>query len=785
LRGKCKKKTVKKFCELKKKTREKKQKLKGKLKESHTQVSGPFFHLNSDSVWKMKKTSIFGSLLNSIAKKSNNKTTDHTPGQYVIAPPSSGTSTDDRDRTEISPPPDIDARRFFANLDALKLASAAAKETPAKRRAPRVPLRRSLSNSELGGNAQVDDDSVITQSAILATSNTSDLLAKNSSTSARSAESAKNIATTAENKTTKGEQVNINEFDPFAPREEEELAKRPIAQPAAANRVSFAPKDFYLDDGLSRQNLDWGKIFEDPEDSNLTLPEDEADFSGVLGGRLAEPLIDIQTKRSQSTEIRYNEPRRAATFVTNGPPYPVLPQASTRNTQGEVIPFNQGPTNTAPIPRPRSLFNMNDTGRMVRDAAKRLPAVKSERGSFIRFLAAAELEEKRLRDIFIQDVHAESEFVLALLSKLDGQLYELIGLSPPSTYDEFRRTIVKGTTFIRPRALVEAEARVSIQQPTESPLGYLLRMENLRKEYIIATSLDGTSRALQATMLKAFDDHLVYWVPNAITDQTIGGQMRSRTFTSLQQMRNYLELERDRIASVEFVINQTQPKPAQSRNVFLAEFRPDPDSFSKEEVNRFIAEAMRTRREVEKPGTFTEGGTVMTELARAIAETIKEEFKAETNRRAAAWKERRTPPPARRVNFQNDLSAGNDWDGRNYSQNTGREMNFQNEWSNGNNWNGRNYGQNTNRRQNGSSNYRGSQNNNGYRARQWDNRGQILHSFTSHKPPTQKFKKKKDKSANSQPRKSPNSRVHISDSLSLGFSLSHSGFRSLMTCTVF
>lgn len=192
---------------------------------------------------------------------------------------------------------------------------------------------------------------------------------------------------------------------------------------------------------------------------------------------------------------------------------------------------------------------MDRQAKAVRQAAANFPSARDNKDSFLRFINVAEMEHLSQANNFQGNNALEELFVRCLLQKLEGKLYQAVSATTPATFADFRRALLRSTNHIRPIAVIESEAKTYLQRPNESALG---RLEALRKEFGFAIKLRTPTQAEVARLLAQLDADVLIWAPNAITDQMLGLQCRQAQLNSLQRMKEFIELERDRLATVRF-----------------------------------------------------------------------------------------------------------------------------------------------------------------------------------------------------------------------------------------
>lgn len=194
-----------------------------------------------------------------------------------------------------------------------------------------------------------------------------------------------------------------------------------------------------------------------------------------------------------------------------------------------------------------------DAEKMIRTAVNSLPRSGTDKDSFLNFIFSTELEYNSLGHLFDSHKEREALFVRCLLHKVDGTAKSILTNNLPRDFREFLKTLIRSTNFIRPHNIIEHEIQSTMQNcPIETPLGYIHRLENLRREHDLALSKDCSDPVKMEAARVVFNQQLLNWAPNGIKDIEAGLLVRQRKFNDLNQLKAVLEAERDRTANIEF-----------------------------------------------------------------------------------------------------------------------------------------------------------------------------------------------------------------------------------------
>lgn len=101
--------------------------------------------------------------------------------------------------------------------------------------------------------------------------------------------------------------------------------------------------------------------------------------------------------------------------------------------------------------------NMGDE-KLIRSAIANLPSVTEDRSSFLRFLNACEREYQTLRARLDRNRTLMQIFVNGITARLPEMIFDTMVNETPGTFQEFLRTVLKATNFVRPRTIIEASA---------------------------------------------------------------------------------------------------------------------------------------------------------------------------------------------------------------------------------------------------------------------------------------------------------------------------------------
>lgn len=193
----------------------------------------------------------------------------------------------------------------------------------------------------------------------------------------------------------------------------------------------------------------------------------------------------------------------------------------------------------------RIMDNTFQFQRMIRSAIAALPTATNSKPQFLKFLVCADSEYASFRNVLHSSAMMMRVFVKGLLSKLDEPLFSIVSNSVPEDYSEFRRTLIRGTSFVRPRQVIETEARSMMQLPGESTLQYFYKVENLLTEYRIAAEMEEIPHAAKSAMYDMFQKELLKWLPNGLASP-LNHIAKYQVFESFQEFKEFLQKEKER-----------------------------------------------------------------------------------------------------------------------------------------------------------------------------------------------------------------------------------------------
>lgn len=233
------------------------------------------------------------------------------------------------------------------------------------------------------------------------------------------------------------------------------------------------------------------------------------------------------------------------------------------------------------------LGNMSNTSEnIVRNAANNLPAMSHDKASFLRFLLAAEMQYKSLRPHFNNNPELEQAYVSSLILKVDESLFEKICPQSPITFADFYGALIKNSNHVRTAVAVDVEARGTPQFTTETPLGYAYRLENLRKEYMLALKKQNFSEHEQTAALNSFNRSMVAWAPEGLSDQNLKFLAKQARCETLQDFKEFLQDQQNNDNSLS-VIKQLHAfrTPAAATAMFC---KPEEEWMTKSDVQKMM-----------------------------------------------------------------------------------------------------------------------------------------------------------------------------------------------------
>lgn len=176
---------------------------------------------------------------------------------------------------------------------------------------------------------------------------------------------------------------------------------------------------------------------------------------------------------------------------------------------------------------------------------KTIPKAENDRASFLRFLTAAEIAYRSIDHQMGMDELNQEKFVAHLRAKLEGTTADALSNVDAMNFDEFKRDVIKSTNLIRRSHVVENIARTAKQSQTETPLGFLLRLENLRKEFIFALQIEDIDPTTAESQVKQFETAVLTFAPKQLNDKYLRNFARNRKFQTFADFKRFLIRERD------------------------------------------------------------------------------------------------------------------------------------------------------------------------------------------------------------------------------------------------
>jgi hypothetical protein len=213
------------------------------------------------------------------------------------------------------------------------------------------------------------------------------------------------------------------------------------------------------------------------------------------------------------------------------------------NTQTNNIPY---------------IMNGNDfnTQKMIRAALSALPNSGRTRGELIKFISCADAEFSTFRTAMQNNPPLLRIFVKILTGKLDEPIFTRITSCNPRDYFEFRKALIKSTSLIRPRNIIETEAKSIFQLPGENALTFLYRIENLIAEYMFALQCEEITEEDKAVLLNIFERSLLEWIVNALASP-LNVIARSYNFETIDDFKEFLQKEKEREESIAFITQRS------------------------------------------------------------------------------------------------------------------------------------------------------------------------------------------------------------------------------------
>lgn len=258
------------------------------------------------------------------------------------------------------------------------------------------------------------------------------------------------------------------------------------------------------------------------------------------------------------------------------------------------VPFIR-PTSKLVVPRQADEENTMSRETIVRNTVATLDKATGERSSILRFLADAEAERTILRQHFMAEPHLESVFVSCLTRKLDGYLHNIISSAKPGTFEAFRRELINNTEIIRPNSVIYMKAQSAKQSPNETAIGFLHRLDDLRKEYKLALQNENVSALRVDTDCLALDRQMLDGIHNAFADVDLRTWIGARPFRDFNELKRFVQEKRAQAAKYATDLGGSDERATQSLICTT-----DEKTFSQKEVRELLLEE---RASIQKPSS--------------------------------------------------------------------------------------------------------------------------------------------------------------------------------------
>lgn len=201
-------------------------------------------------------------------------------------------------------------------------------------------------------------------------------------------------------------------------------------------------------------------------------------------------------------------------------------------------------------PNPNSLFAypnpaMADPMKTIKTSVGLIPQSGQDRASFIRFLARADKEYQAIRALLNQVAGGEDLFVRMLTAKLEGPLSDHINISMPDNYAAFRALLITHTTHVRPYEIIESEIKGATQLPTETAIGFVSRLQSLKKEYEWSLQLTDMTPIQQNEKIAQFERKILKATADGIEDKNLGFHIRQNPPATIERLKQILQNERE------------------------------------------------------------------------------------------------------------------------------------------------------------------------------------------------------------------------------------------------
>jgi hypothetical protein len=263
----------------------------------------------------------------------------------------------------------------------------------------------------------------------------------------------------------------------------------------------------------------------------------------IYTGTIPKTALAGNQKR-RSSEIKLTQPITITTNTNTNVKSSNQPQTIPNTNENNRIPRMEQPHYDAS----GEMYQMQ---RMIRSAVQNLPPATNNRSALLKFLSCIENEFMTFRTQ-LRNPRLMKVFVNALIAKLDNPAFTVVSHANPESYEEFRRALVRGTSIIRPRSIIETQAKSLMQLPGESPLTYFYRMEDLLKEYRIAIDMEPMDYQSKLVMTTVFENEVLQWLPAGLLSP-LNTVAKMQVFDTFEDFRQFLQQEKDRDDSVRFI----------------------------------------------------------------------------------------------------------------------------------------------------------------------------------------------------------------------------------------
>lgn len=207
--------------------------------------------------------------------------------------------------------------------------------------------------------------------------------------------------------------------------------------------------------------------------------------------------------------------------------------------------------------RPEEKVNVTEYYRMIRTSINCMEKAEDSRESLLFFLTAAEKEHQSWSRILDKEPCLAELFIRCLTYKLCGSIQNIVLNEDPRTFEDLVTAIIRGSNHIRTIDIIMREAQDATQKPSESPLGFIHRLENLRREFNLACMKENLLQRQHDNLLKRLEEYMFQSAVDGIIDAEMGPRIRNYAdmediIHNLADIKNVLEKHRDRAVRIAF-----------------------------------------------------------------------------------------------------------------------------------------------------------------------------------------------------------------------------------------